>query len=64
MVTVFAKSQFFPTTKEYIFNLTIMVVETSLRRYNPNSIPIKVLNIPAILVKSDEILRILQVLDT
>ena len=38
----FAKSQFLPTTKEFNFNLTIMVVETSFEKVNPNSmIPIK-----------------------
>ena len=63
MVTVFAKSQFFPTTNEYIFYLTIMVVEQHLEG-NPNSIPIKVINNPTILIKSDEVLMILQVLDT
>ena len=39
MVIVFAKSQFFPYNKGIDFNLTIMVVETTLRRYpqlNPN----------------------------
>ena len=38
-----------------------MVAETSLRVINN---PIKVINNPTILIKSDEILRILQVLDT
>ena len=64
MVTVFAKKPIFPYCKGINFNLTIMVVETSLRRYNPNSIPIKVINIPTILVKSDEIHVNTQVLDT
>ena len=35
MVTVLAKSQFFPTTKEYNFNLAIMVVETSFEKVTP-----------------------------
>ena len=40
-----------------------MVVET-LRRYNPNSIPIKVVNNPTILIKNVEIHVITQILDT
>ena len=60
----FCEKPIFSYNKGINFNLTIMVIETSLRRYNPNSIPIKVLNIPAILVKSDEIHVNTQVLDT
>ena len=59
----FCKKPIFSYNKGIYFNLTIMVVET-LGRYNPNSIPIKVVNNPTILIKSDEILRTLQVLDT
>ena len=60
----FCEKPIFPYNKGIYFKLTIMVVETSLRRYNPNSIPIKVINIPTILVKSDEIHVNTQVLDT
>ena len=59
----FGEKPIFPYNKGIDFNLTIMVVET-LRRYNPNSIPIKVINNPTILIKSDEIHVITQVLDT
>ena len=58
----FCKKPIFPYNKGIDFNLTIMVVET-LRRYNPNSIPIKVVNNPTILFKIDEIHVITQVLD-
>ena len=46
----FCEKPIFPYNKGINFNLTMMVVETSLRRYNPNSIPIKVVNNPAILI--------------
>ena len=60
---VFAKSQFFPTARGINFYLTIMVVET-LRRYNPTQSQIKVIINPTILIMSDEIHVITQVLDT
>ena len=60
----FCEKPIFSYNKGIYFNLTIMVVETSLRRYNPNSIPIKVINSPTILVKSDEIHVNTQVLDS
>ena len=59
----FCEKPIFPYNNGIDFNLTIMVFET-LRRYNPNSIPIKVVNNPTILFKSDEIHMITQVLDT
>ena len=37
----FAKSQFFPTTKEFNFNLTIMVVETSFEKVPPTQSQLK-----------------------
>ena len=63
MVIVLRKANF-SLPQRNKFYLTIMVVETKLRRYNPNSIPIKVINNPTILIKSDEIHVITQVLDT
>ena len=45
------------------FHLTLMVV-IKHREGSSNSIPIKVINNPTILIKSDEILKIVQVLDT
>ena len=59
----FCEKPIFPYNKGIYFNLTIMVVETSLRRY-PNSIPIKVINNPTILIKHGEIHAITQALDT
>ena len=59
----FCEKPIFSYNKGIYFNFTIMVVETSLRRY-PNSIPIKVINNPTILIKSDEIHVITQVLNT
>ena len=59
----FCEKPIFPYNKGIDFNLTIMVVET-LRRYNPNSIPIKIIINPTIFIMSDEIHAITQVLDT
>ena len=62
MVIVFAKSQFFPTTKEYtLFNYHD---GWNIENGTPISIPIKVINNPTVLIKSDEIHVITQVLDT
>ena len=59
----FYEKPIFPYNKGIDFNLTIMVVEQHWEG-SSNSIPIKVINNPTILVKHNEILVITQVLDT
>ena len=59
----FCEKPIFSYNKGIDFNLTIMVVEQHWEG-TPNSIPIKVINNPTILITSDEIHVVTQVLDT
>ena len=59
----FAKSQFFPTTKKQILILLSWWLN-NIEKVPPTQSQIKVVNNPTILIKSDEIHVINQVLDT
>ena len=59
----FCEKPIFSYNKGIDFNLTIIVVEQHWEGFS-NSIPIKVINIPTVLIKNDEIHVITQILDT